>query len=103
MTLFQPVEETEAALPNALLHPVTLSEESAAASLKIHLANLLTKKRDTFPKLREITIESLETTLVFIPFTSHRLRTGPPAARNWSSEANPFFMRRALNIRLRII
>jgi len=69
MTLFQPVEETEATLPNALLHPVTLSEESAAASLKIHLAHLLTKKRDYFPKLREIAIESLETTLVFIPFT----------------------------------
>lgn len=70
MTLFQPVEEMEAVLPNALLHPVTLSEASAAASLKIHLAHLLTKKRDTFPKLHEITIESVETTLAFIPFTS---------------------------------
>jgi hypothetical protein len=70
ITLFQPVGKMEATLPTALLHPVTLSEESAAASLKIHLANLLTKKRDCFPKLREITIESLETTLVFIPFSS---------------------------------
>jgi hypothetical protein len=70
MTLFQPVEETEATLPTALLHPVTLSEESATSSLKIHLANLLTRKRDTFPKLSEITIESVETTLVFISFTS---------------------------------
>jgi hypothetical protein len=70
MTLFQPVEEMEATLPTALLHPVTLSEESAAASLKIHLANLLTRKRETFPKLSEIAIESVETTLVFISFTS---------------------------------
>ena len=51
MTLFQPAEKTEAVLPNALLHPVTLSEESAAASLKIHLAHLLTKKRDYLPKI----------------------------------------------------
>jgi hypothetical protein len=70
MTLFQQVEEMGAVLPNTLLHPVTLSEESAAASLKIHLANLLTRKRDLFPKLHEITIESVDTTLVFIPFTS---------------------------------
>jgi len=70
MTLFQPVEKTEAVLPNALLHPVTFSEESAAASLKIHLAYLLAKKRDTFPKLHEITIGPVATTLVFIPFTS---------------------------------
>jgi hypothetical protein len=70
MTLFQPAEELEATLPTASLHPVTLSEESATASLKIHLANLLTRKRDTFPKLSEISIESVETTLVFISFTS---------------------------------
>jgi hypothetical protein len=69
MTLFQPVEMMEAVLPETLLHPVTLSEESAVASLKIHLANLLTRKRDYFPKLDEVTIESVETTLVFIPFT----------------------------------
>jgi hypothetical protein len=70
MTLFQHVEEMGAVLPNGLVHPVTLSEESAAAGLKIHLANLLTRKRDYFPKLHEITIESVETTLIFIPFTS---------------------------------
>jgi hypothetical protein len=70
MTLFQPAEKTEAALPNAHLHPVTFSEESAAASLKIHLANLLTKKKDIFPRFHEITIEPVESTLVFIPFTS---------------------------------
>jgi hypothetical protein len=70
MTLFQPTERMEGVLPNALLHPVTFSEEDAAASLKIHLANLLTKKRDTFPKLHEITIRPVESTLVFIPFTS---------------------------------
>jgi DNA-directed RNA polymerase subunit RPC12/RpoP len=70
MTLFQPAEKTEVALPNAHLHPVTFSEESAAASLKMHLANLLTKKKDIFPKFDEITIEPVESTLVFIPFTS---------------------------------
>ena len=70
MTLFQPVEKREAVLPNALLHPVTFSEESAAASLKIHLAHLLTRKRNYFPKLHEITIGPGESTLVFIPFTS---------------------------------
>jgi len=70
MTLFQPIEKTEAVLPNALLHPVTFSEESAAASLKIHLAHLLTRKRNYFPKLHEITIGPGESTLVFIPFTS---------------------------------
>lgn len=69
MTLFQPVEKTEAVLPDALLHPVAFSEESAAASLKIHLAHLLTKKREYFPKLHEITIGPVESTLVFIPFT----------------------------------
>jgi hypothetical protein len=70
MTLFQPAEETEAVLPNAPLHPVTFPEESAAATLKIHLAYLLTKKKDVFPKLHEITIGPVESTLVFIPFTS---------------------------------
>jgi hypothetical protein len=69
MTLSQPAEMTEAVLPNAPLHPVTFSEENAAASLKIHLAYLLTKKKETFPKLHEITIGPVETTLVFIPFT----------------------------------
>ena len=70
MTLFQPAEKTEAVLPNASFHPVTLSEESAAISLKIHLAHLLTKKKDYFPKLRGITIRPVESALVFIPFTS---------------------------------
>jgi len=70
MTLFQPAEKTEAVLPNASFHPVTLSEESAAISLKIHLAHLLTKKKDYFPKLHGITIRPVESALVFIPFTS---------------------------------
>ncbi len=70
MTLFQPAEKTEAVLPNAPLHPVTFPEESAAATLKIHLAYLLTKKKDVFQKLHEITIGRVESTLVFIPFTS---------------------------------
>jgi hypothetical protein len=70
MTLFQPAEKTEAILPNAPLHPVTFPEESAAATLKILLAYLLTKKKDLFPKLHEITIGPVESTLVFIPFTS---------------------------------
>ena len=70
MTLFQPAEKMEAVLPNGLLHPVTFSEESAVASLKIHLAHLLTKKRDYFPKLHEITINPVESILVFIPFTA---------------------------------
>jgi len=70
MTLFQPLEKTEAVLPNALLHPVTFSEESASASLNIHLAYLLTKKREHFPRWNEIRIRPLESTLVFIPFTS---------------------------------
>jgi hypothetical protein len=69
MTLFQPAEIAETVLPNAPLHPVTFSEENAAASLKVHLAYLLTKKKETFPKLHEITIAPVETTLVFIPFT----------------------------------
>ena len=70
MTLFQQTEEMETVLPRALLHPVTVSGESVAAGLKIHLANLLTKKRDYFPRLHQITIESVETILVLIPFTS---------------------------------
>jgi hypothetical protein len=70
MTLFQPAEKTEAVLPNAPLHPVTFPEESAAATLKIHLAYLLIKKKDVFPKLHEITIGPVGSTLVFIPFTS---------------------------------
>lgn len=70
MTLFQPAEKTEALLPNAPIHPVTFPEESAAATLKIHLAYLLSKKKDVFPKLHEITIGPVESTLVFIPFNS---------------------------------
>jgi len=70
MTLFQPSEKTETVLPNALFHPVTFSEESATISLKIHLAHLLTKKKDYFPKLHEITIRPVESGLVFLPFTS---------------------------------
>jgi hypothetical protein len=70
MTLFQPAEKTEATLPDAFLQPITFSEESAAANLKIHLANLLSKKGIYFPKLQEISIEPVESKLVFIPFTS---------------------------------
>jgi len=70
MTLFQPAEKTEAVLPNAPLYPVTFSEASAAASLKIHLANLLTRKRNYFPKLQEITIRLVESRLIFLPFDS---------------------------------
>jgi len=70
MTLFQPAEKTEAILPSALLYPVVFPETNAVASLKIHLANLLTRKRDYFPKLQEITMRSVESTLVFLPFDS---------------------------------
>ena len=70
MTLFQPVEKTEALLPDASLQPVTFSEESATASLKIHLAKLLSKKGDYFPRLHEIGIGPSKSKLVFIPFTS---------------------------------
>jgi hypothetical protein len=70
MTLFQSAEKTEGELPNGTLHPVTFSEENAGASLKIHLAHLLTRKKDYFPKLQEITIRSVESTLVFLPFDS---------------------------------
>ncbi|MFB3886838.1 MAG: hypothetical protein ACE144_16560 [Thermodesulfobacteriota bacterium] len=70
MTLFQPAERTEAVLPDAMLQPVTFSEENAVACLKILLANLLSKKKDYFPKLHEISIEPVENRLVFIPFTS---------------------------------
>ena len=71
MTLFQPAEMTKAVLPNAPLHPVTFSEESAAATLKIQLAYLLTKNKETFQKLHGITIGLVESTVVFIPFTSN--------------------------------
>jgi len=69
MTLLQPAEKTEAIFPSALVHPVTLSEQNATASLKIQLAYLLSKKRVIFPTLNEITIGSIESTLVLIPFT----------------------------------
>ena len=70
MTLFQPFQQTEAGLPNASFHPVTLSEESASASLKVHLAHLLTRKREHFPRWNEISIRPVESTLVYIPFNS---------------------------------
>jgi hypothetical protein len=70
MTLFQPPEKTEAVLPDAPFQPVTLSEENAAASLKIHLAHLLSRKGDYFPRLHEIDIKPVESRLVLIPFTS---------------------------------
>ena len=70
MTLFQPPEKTEALLPDALLQPVTLSVENAAASLKIHLAHLLSKKGDYFPRFHTISIGPVESRLVLIPFTS---------------------------------
>jgi len=69
MTLFQPLEKMEDSLPNALLHPVTFSEESASASLNIHLAHLLTKKKEHFPRWNEICIRPVESTMVYIPFT----------------------------------
>jgi hypothetical protein len=70
MTLFQPIEKTEAFLPDALLQPVAYSEENAVASLKILLADLLSKRRDYFPRLHEISIEPVESSLVLIPFIS---------------------------------
>jgi DNA-directed RNA polymerase subunit RPC12/RpoP len=71
MTLFRPAEKTEAVLPDAPFHPVTFPEESAAATLKIHLAYLLAKKKETFTKLREITIARVDSALVFVPFISN--------------------------------
>jgi hypothetical protein len=70
MTLFQPTEKTEAVLPDALLQPVAFSEENAVTSLKILLAQLLSKKGDHFPRLHEISIEPVESSLVLIPFIS---------------------------------
>jgi hypothetical protein len=70
MTLFQPAEKTESILPEASVQPVTFSEKNATGSLKILLADLLSKKRDTFPRLHEISIKPVESRLVLMPFTS---------------------------------
>ena len=69
MTLFQPAEKTEASFPEAPLHPATFSEKGATTSLKIHLAHVLAKKKDYFPRWHEIEIAPVESTLVFVPFT----------------------------------
>lgn len=71
MTLFQSLEQTEPVLPDTPFHPVTLSDESAAASLKIHLAHLLSKKREVFPKLDEISVRPVKRSLVFVPFNTN--------------------------------
>jgi ribosomal protein L37AE/L43A len=68
ITLSQPQEEMDGALPKARIHPVTLAIEDAVESLTISLAGFVKPEEDMFPQLKDITIKPKRYLLVYMPF-----------------------------------
>jgi len=71
MTLSQPMEKMHKELPDARIHPVTLSLKEAVESLIINLASFMKPREDLFPLLKDIAIKPDRYRLVFIPFVEH--------------------------------
>ncbi len=67
MTLSLPPEELVKEIPEAPLHPVTLSSTEAAESIRVNVANLSVEKRRIFPELASKEIRLKESLLVYVP------------------------------------
>jgi ribosomal protein L37AE/L43A len=71
ITLSQPMEKMHKELPDARIHPVTLTIKGAVESLIINLASFMKPREDLFPKLKDITIKPNRYRLVYIPLVEH--------------------------------
>ena len=56
-------------MPKASMYPVTLPASEALQSLKITLVTMAVPRRNILALIKDITIEPLESLLVFIPFS----------------------------------
>jgi hypothetical protein len=68
ITMANPLQPPEAAMPESRFYPVSLPVKEATEGLKTTLANIALNKKRLFPKLSEITMEAQDTQLVFLPF-----------------------------------
>jgi len=68
ITLSQPMEKMQRELPDARIHPVTLSMKDAVESLIINMASFMKPQEDVYPLLKDIVINPKSYILVYIPF-----------------------------------
>jgi hypothetical protein len=68
MTIFQPSEELEEAVPTSTLHPVSLDSKEAFDSIMITLAHMTVKKEKIFPLLPDVKMKLKNAVLVYFPF-----------------------------------
>jgi hypothetical protein len=71
ITLSQPMEKMHKELPDARIHPVTLTIKEAVESLIINLASFMKPREDLFPMLKDIVIKPDRYRLVYIPLVEH--------------------------------
>lgn len=69
ITIFQPSEELEEAIPTSILHPVSLDSNEALESITITLAHMAVNKKKIFPLLPNVKIKLKKAVLVYLPFT----------------------------------
>jgi hypothetical protein len=65
------MEKMHKELPDARIHPVTLTIKGAVESLIINLASFMKPREDLFPRLNDITIKPDRYRLVYIPLVEH--------------------------------
>ena len=68
LTLTQPRDKLETAIPEGRLYPVNLPITEAIESLKVNLAGFMKPKKLLLSKLQEIKIRAVSYILVYIPF-----------------------------------
>ncbi|MBW1801535.1 MAG: hypothetical protein JRJ85_12505, partial [Deltaproteobacteria bacterium] len=81
LTLSQPQDRIESALPDRTVHPVTLSIWEAIEGLKMNLASFMKPPKILYPKLPEINIKPQSFVLVYIPFYERGTELNQPAYR----------------------
>jgi hypothetical protein len=69
MTIFQPSEKLEEAIPTSTLHPVSLDMKDAFDSILITLAHMVKKKNTVFPLLPRVKMSLKNARLIYFPFT----------------------------------
>ena len=70
ITMVQPRQDGKQQFTESPLHPVTLPLREAAESIKVLIAQCAGAKKDVFPKLPEISIQTKSSMLAYLPFTS---------------------------------
>ncbi|MFH1487520.1 MAG: hypothetical protein ABII06_01330 [Pseudomonadota bacterium] len=81
LTLSQPPEDPVASMPDAPLHPVTLSIAGAVGSLKATLASFMKPQDKLFPRLPEIETKPKSFVLVYVPFHQRGNELSQPSFR----------------------